>query len=193
MAAGPVRPDVSGRIAFGTRNGNLEVIVGPRRHWRSGTFLLVGGGTVLLVLAVGVTVFADVLRGRLPGGPFIFLWLIFWFGAFLFFTYVWVWTDWGREIVTPAADLLTVRRELFGLGRTDTFLTADIRNLRAAGFFGDPWAWTGQLHFLGLAGGNVAFDSAGSVHRFGILLSEDEARQIVEKLTPYLRALKARA
>jgi hypothetical protein len=143
-----------------------------------------------LVLAVGVTILWDYFTGRIPGGAFVLLWLLIWLALTVVLAAIWLWTGWGKEIVTVAGGALTVRRDLLGLGKTKSYPAADMRNLRSAGFFGDPWGWSGYLRYWGLAGGNVAFEHAGTTHRFGLLVEEDEARQIVEKITPYLRPLQ---
>lgn len=131
----------------------------------------------------GTVAVYEVLRDK-SGPPLAFLsvWLIAWavvgLGAALF----WLWFAFGREVVTIIEGQLILRNEILGRGRTRVFPLPQVTNLRSSGLFGSFFTWSGMLKIYGLSGGVIAFECGGCPHRFGKLLEEDEAQEIVKQL-----------
>jgi hypothetical protein len=123
-----------------------------------------------------------------PSTPraFLGLWLTFWLLAEVWVLYWWLWTAFGKEIVTIREGALGIRRDILGYGRTKSFPIGSVRNLRASGLFPSNSYWDNYLVQLKLAGGTVGFEVQGQVKKFGIQLTEPEAEEVVRDLMPYL-------
>jgi hypothetical protein len=123
-----------------------------------------------------------------PSTPrlFISVWLVGWALGETWAIYQWFWTAFGKEIVKVSGGTLTIKRDILGHGKTNTFQVGRVMNLRASGFFPSNSYWENYLANLKLAGGTVGFDSQGKTQRFGIQLMESDARAVVEELKPYL-------
>lgn len=125
-----------------------------------------------------------------PSTPraFLALWLAIWLLAEVWVIYWWLWTAFGKEIVTIREGTLGIRRDILGYGRTRSFPIGSVRNLRASGLFPSNSYWDNYLIQLKLAGGTVGFEVQGQVKKFGIQLTEPEAQDVVRELKPYLPA-----
>lgn len=123
-----------------------------------------------------------------PSTPraFLSLWLTFWLVAEVWAIYWWLWTAFGKEIVTIREGIFGIKRDILGYGRTRTFPIGSVRNLRASGFFPSNSYWENYLVQLKLAGGTVGFDAQGQIRNFGIQLTEPEAQEVVRELQPYV-------
>ena len=141
------------------------------------------GWTIVGVAAIGASLF----HTKSPA-PFLILWLCGWLLGEVMLTYIFCWMAFGKEIVKISKGELGFKRDLFGFGKIRTFAINSIQDLRAAGSFMNPFSarFTAMFEFWGLAGGNVAFDCNGKTQRFGIWLTEPEAKEVVAKLKPYL-------
>ena len=136
--------------------------------------------------AGGIVAIVALVAGNPPGGAFIVVWLIFWFGAWVFTSYAWLWNAFGNEVITFDRDRLRIKRDLFGRGPSSTFLVGGISRLRAAGLFGEAYTLERGLAPWGLTGGMIAFEVDGKTRRFGLQLGEEEAHALVEKMRPQL-------
>ena len=108
--------------------------------------------------------------------------LIAWAAVGLWVASFWLWFAFGKEVITIAEGKLILRNEILGHGRSKEFPLARVKDLRASGLFGSFFAWSGVLKVYGLSGGVIAFEFEGGSHRFGKLLEEDEAREVVKEL-----------
>ena len=117
------------------------------------------------------------------GGPGLFLkaWLLLWAGAAVSVFFACAWTLRGREIVTRRADRLTLKRDLFGMGRTREFDRAAITNMRVVPVT-SPFESRAIVPIPGMAIGRVAFDYGATTVRFADAVDEVEAALIVQEL-----------
>jgi hypothetical protein len=94
------------------------------------------------------------------------------------------WLLFGVEVIKVDHAGIKTRRQVFGRGRTRDYEGDHIRRLRAA-----PMVYATTYHnnftweYLGLAGGQIAFDYGAKTTRFGSGLDEAEARMIVDAIT----------
>ena len=110
---------------------------------------------------------------------FLVFWMTAWTAGGLFAVTAWLWTAFGREIVTLGSGELRIRWEVLGVGRSKEFDLAQVRNLRVS-------AWTPVARSAGIQspgrGGRVAFDYGAKTFRFGASIDEAEALQIIDEL-----------
>lgn len=165
-------------------DGN-RIYIASKKVWP----LVIFWGIWLVMWSVGgIAAFIEVMRDK-PGPPlafssaFLIVWAVVGLGAALF----WLWFAFGREIITVTEDKLTLRNEILGYGRDEVFPLARVTNLRASGLFGSFYTWSAMLKIYGLTGGVVAFECDGRTHRFGKLLEETEADEIVKQLRNQIR------
>jgi hypothetical protein len=125
-------------------------------------------------------------QGKMAVGEDLFV-LLLWFplwtvGGLMVMLALW-WSFAGREVILVSDGALVVRREVGPLQRSRTYDLARVRNLRFSPPVYNPFSMSGswgyQLQFLGLAGGNVAFDHGETTRRFGSGLSETEAARLI--------------
>ena len=115
------------------------------------------------------------------------LWLVAWAAGELGASYLWLWSAFGKEILTVSNGNLVLKTDILGHGKSKVFPVSQITNLRASGLFGSFHNWSGMAKFYGLSGGVIVFESEGRTFRFGKLLEEDEAQQVVYELANHLR------
>jgi len=176
---------VGSRVTYLDHGIAFEVRIATRKQWFLLLFLPVwlAGWTV-----GGIAAITQLLsKGTDPGGRvFLLVWLVGWAFGEVFCCYLWLWNAFGKEIVRVGSGLLTMKRDVFGLGRARSFQTMEISDLRAAGFFGNMRSVSSGMAQWEITGGTIAFDCNGKTNRFGIQLEEKEAREVVERLRPHL-------
>lgn len=146
--------------------------------------LVIFWGIWLAIWAVsGITVLCGLVleKFRPPLGSLLAA-IIGWAAVGLGVAFFWLWFAFGKEVVTTTEENLILRNDILGRGRNRVFPLAQVTNLRAGGLFGSFFAWSGMLKIYGLSGGVIAFECDGRTHRFGKLLEEDEAQEIVKQL-----------
>ena len=158
----------------------LEIAIPARRHLLVLLFL----GVWLVGWLMGETTVIAQLFSRGPAGPaaFLLIWLIFWTVGGGVVGYIWLWMLVGKERILMGTSMLHVKRDVLGLGRTQTYELYKIRNLRVAPQPSGPRDTGAVLRFSGLAGGLIAFEHAGKTVRFGAAIDETEARMIVDRM-----------
>lgn len=133
--------------------------------------------------AGGITALCEVVLEK--SGPSLGVLLaaiIGWAVVGLCVAFFWLWFAFGKEVVTIIEDQLILRNEILGRGRARVFPLAQVTDLRASGLFGSFFTWSAMLKIYGLSGGVIAFECEGRPHRFGKLLEEGEAQEIVKQL-----------
>jgi len=123
---------------------------------------------------------------------FTIAWLGAWTVAGAYIISTWLWGLAGREVILLRPDSLTLRRKVFGMGRSDEFDPRQIRKLRVpplpfdarkSPFGRDSWFWKS---------GSIAFDYGASTHRFGFNLDEAEAKLLLEAIKKRLPLQEAK-
>jgi hypothetical protein len=89
------------------------------------------------------------------------------------------------------SDNITVQKVIFGYSLSRSYPIAEVTDLRATGYFWDvmfDWnkSWSWGAYVWGIGGGSIVFEWRNKTIRFGILLLENEARDVVAKIRPYL-------
>jgi hypothetical protein len=159
----------------------LEAAIPSRRNvfqWLFLTAWLLGWGVGEVLAA------REVFSGRrgLADDLFTAAWLAAWTLGGVFAIYAWLWMVGGREVIRLRPTSLSVKREVFGMGRSREYDLNYVKNLRVAAEPTYTWDWIGAMRFWGLAGGPVAFDYGARTYRFGNGVDEAEGHQIVEAL-----------
>jgi hypothetical protein len=115
------------------------------------------------------------------------VWLVLWAAGWLWTAYVWLWSAFGKEVVTVGYGDLILKRDILGCGRRRVFPVSEVSNLRARDLRGAaPQRRSGPQSLFDLSGGVIAFDSGGQTHRFGIQLGDNEAQEVVARLAEHL-------
>jgi hypothetical protein len=176
---------MSNRLTYNDRVSTLEIRIRMKKpRWES---VFLPFWLVMWTIG-GVFVIVELAR-KAPGtDPFLLLWLVGWALAETLVGYASLWLNYGTEIVWTDRLQLTIKRDLFGRGRTRTFEVRNISRLRAAGQYGSMMSssWSSGMAQWGMVGGNIAFEYGGKTHRFGIWLEEQEAQEVVERLRPFV-------
>jgi hypothetical protein len=117
---------------------------------------------------------------------FMVFWLCGWTVGGGFALYIWLWHIKGCELITISPIALSIKREVFGFGRSRHFEASEIRHLRVAPFTYNPYDFRSSLAFWGIGGGALAFDYGFKTFRFGAGVDEAEARVILQTITKRL-------
>lgn len=130
-----------------------------------------------------VSVAREIVSGRAKEGAlFLTAWLALWTIGGAFALYAWLWTLAGREIILLQPDVLSIRRDLLGVGPTREYDLTQVRRLRVAPLAADGFAWGNTTRWWGVGGGAIAFDYGSKTFRFGAGIDEAEGRQIIDEL-----------
>jgi len=190
---------IRSRVAFDELDG-LLITIPAVTSWPFAIFL----GVWLCGWAVGEALALGTLSLHFLGlsiGPqftnntpivFLLLWTLGWTVGGLFVLDALVWQFRGREVNRiDDQSIVTSRVGSLFPRRTRTFDLSDVTNLRFAPLayvafprsFSDYREGLGaQMQMIGTGGGSVAFDHGGKTHRFGIQLSESEARRLIKTI-----------
>lgn len=110
---------------------------------------------------------------------FLVFWLTGWTVGGGFAILVWLWTVAGKEVVILRPGELSIRHQLFGIGRSREFDLAHVRNLRVSPARSSQQA--ASMRYWGFPG-TLAFDYGSRTFRFAGAVDEAEAAQIVWEL-----------
>jgi hypothetical protein len=147
------------------------------------TFWTIGGIAVLLIVITG--------KSR---DLFLFVWLCGWAVGETTAVVICLWLAFGKEVISIRNSLFTHRREVFGRGPIRTYPLRELSNLRTSGPFGSANRFGRGYEAYGMSGGTVALDTtSGDTIRFGAKLTEDDADELVEALTPYVNNNRRRS
>jgi hypothetical protein len=111
------------------------------------------------------------------GSLFLTVWLILWTLGGVFAVYAWLWTAFGKEIVSIQQGALAIKREVLGFGRSREYDLIHIKRLRVA----QPTSWS-RNGATGSSLGRIAFDYGAKTIRFAGGVDETEALTIISEL-----------
>ena len=113
---------------------------------------------------------------------FLSVWLIMWTLGGGVAIYAWLRMLAGTELVLLGRGVLTIKEELFGVGRSNEYDLAHVKHLRIEPLSLFPADMGAALRFWGIGGGPIAFDYGSKTLRFGAGLDDAEARDVVREL-----------
>lgn len=113
---------------------------------------------------------------------FAAVWLVAWTIGGGFALYAFFWSLVGRERILLTPSTLSIKRELFGMGRVREYELTHVRDLRVSPMTYNPFDFRSSLQFWGIGGGVLVFDHGAATIRFGASLQEGEAKAIVERM-----------
>jgi hypothetical protein len=172
------------RISVEKDRSGLSITIKAPRNWFLVFFLPIWltGWTFGGIMAISALV-----KGP-DRSPFLMVWLCGWAAGEVIVALNWLWTVFGREVVSVRAGSFVHRREVFGYGLERSYAVQEVFNLRASGDFGTQNRW-GNNSLTQMSGGTIAVDTKyGDTYRFGINLEEREAVAVAKELSPYLNS-----
>src|SRR5437762_2908381 len=81
---------------------------------------------------------------------FLIAWLTMWTAGGAWAIYAWLWTAFGREIISLRTGALVIKRDVLGLGRLHEYELAHVKRLRVAQHASDPFGRAHSMRFWGL-------------------------------------------
>lgn len=128
------------------------------------------------------------VSGGIMTGIVLLLWLTGWLlpGAVALYTLLWMTS--GREIITLDGVTLTLRRDVKGHGRDQSYKVRHLEELRILPDPFDLYEFATSLRPFGIGGGTIAFDYLTQTIRFGGGLDADSAHFVCARLRQQLRA-----
>jgi hypothetical protein len=161
------------RSVISDDGGRLRIDIPVVRSLFSFTFLAfwIGGWACGELFA-----FREVLKSKsIFSNPFLVFWLGMWtvFGVYAIWS--WLWLLGGREIIRIENGILSVRKEVGRLGRTNEYSLTDIRALRVS-----PPVYQSRRNMV--PDGTIAFDYGAKTYRLGSGIDEAEAKHLVETI-----------
>lgn len=167
------------RSVVSSSTGKFEIVIPSRKNW---LLILIMGFWLCGWAAGEVMVPTQFLGGKMkdPGCTvFVLAWLGAWTVGGGFAIYAGLWNVAGREVVSFSSQTLAIRREVFGVGRTQEFDIRNIRGLRVAAQSFNPMDFRYASYLGGLGVGTISFDYGAKTYRFGNGLDEAEAKILV--------------
>jgi hypothetical protein len=120
---------------------------------------------------------------------FLSAWLVLWtFGGVSALSAV-AWNLAGKEIVSINPNILIIRHDVLGMGRSWEYDASQVCYLRCSSFVSNPSNPSFQQPFSGMVGPGIVFDYGARTYRFGIGLDEAEARLLVTEILQRFPAL----
>jgi hypothetical protein len=110
-----------------------------------------------------------------------------WLAGELFAIYLFLWTAFGKELISVQSGTMAVRHDIFGYGRERRYQISKLENLRASGHFGSAMSWSYSMAYYGISGGSIAFEYEGKTRRLGIGLKEGDANKLVAYMKDFVQ------
>jgi hypothetical protein len=172
--------------------GSVRILIPSRKNWLIIAFL----GFWLAVWGWSELQVPRQLMGKLSERPegmlFVGVWLTLWTAGGLTALYAWLWQLAGREVIGVSSRTLSVRREIFGVGRTLEFEVAQLKDPRIAPVAEGSWDARANTYHFGSSAGRIAFDYGARTHRFALGVDEAEAKTILATILPFLTRASGR-
>jgi hypothetical protein len=162
------------------------VVIPARRNWLILLFLVAWlGGWIMGEVTVSKQLLN--IADRTPVA-FLSFWLVGWTIGGIFVMGAVVWQLAGREVITVNSSSLLYRVEAFGLGRSRSFQTSEVKNFRSTEYAASPFMNQRTLlpPLVGAGYGPVAFDYGARTFRIAPSLDEAEARILVNEMNSRL-------
>ncbi len=170
------------RSSISDFGGQLQIVIPTKKNW----FIILFFAAWLVGWAVGeFTVPTAFFNKGNDTAPLIFTaaWLVAWTVGGMFIIYTWLWQAFGKEIITVDGSYISIKKNVFGLGKLNQYQIGHIKNLRIAPMGYNPWDFRSRMQFSGLTGGVLAFDYGARTFWFGIGVDEVEANEILKKIS----------
>lgn len=178
-------PVAQGRAQVQSVPGGIELLIPARRHISLILFLSVWlvGWCFGEFFAVHQLLWPVPLKGDSgPPTAFLMFWLCGWTigGGAVLFSVLWMLA--GYERATFSAEALTLRREVFGIGRSKAYLLSAVRDLRVLDVAPMAAFTFGRQDAFGRSRGPFAFDYGAKTIRFGAGIDPAEAKRLAAKV-----------
>ncbi len=173
------------RITFIQGDESLQVEIKAKRNWLLiFLFSLVALGWLSGSLIKLYQMFIDTnSSGQSAGIGELAAWLVFG----LIFAYLTSWLVFGKEIIKFTPEIVSLKRDILGLGKAKIYQLQDLAGFRREKYKGSRFSLAYSLEIWGVAGGSLAFDYKGRTHKFGLLLTERDLQNIIKQAKPYLK------
>ena len=129
----------------------------------------------------------------MKGGPSIFLlfWLVIWTIGGFNAVFAWLWSFAGREAILIDDRAMVVRREAGPWRETSTLGLEGISDLRLSPLeeMSSLWSQERNDRLMGL-GGSIACVCHRQTYRFGVGLSEPEAKQVIGAISERIKCAR---
>lgn len=156
-------------------------LTSPRQRF----FLFATGFWLFAWGAAEVVMVREFLAGQIESSLLVaFGWFLGWTltGAVTFYT--WLWYLCGKEIITIDSQILTIRREVFGVGTNREFPLSKIRNLEIASANQHGiWQLENPFYLWAMRSGTISFQVERIIYRFALSCDPTQAQLLIEKIS----------
>ena len=144
----------------------------------------------LIVCLFGcLTAVSTLNRVSLGRHLFMLAWVIFWMTSGLFAITTLLWLLFGEEVIVLSDEQLSIKRQIFGVGKTKSFDTGRINDFRVLSHPAAPTVCNShrgnQIPLLWKMTGPMTFAYDTQTYRFGDGVDKAEAQQIVTEIQKY--------
>lgn len=121
-----------------------------------------------------------------------FVVLIIFMGYFFFRLYkVWGWRKFGKELITISADKIMIKRDRKSYGKAYSYFQENVKGLGVIIQKETSFKHELEKSFWVIGGETVGFESLGTKVKFGLQLSDGDAKQLAGLIKDELRKRKA--
>ena len=136
-----------------------------------------------------LTAVSTLIRASLGRNLFMLIWVVFWMTSGIFAITTLLWLLFGEEVVVLSDEQLSIKRQIFGIGKTKRFDTGRIKDFRVQPHPAAPTVGnsrrSNQIPLLWKMTGPMTFAYEAQMYRFGDGVDKAEAQQIVTKIQKY--------
>ena len=181
-----VVPLAKPRVAVFEKPGEVRITISGQRNWLT----IALGGLWLCAWLFGVVSAIRVIGWSLSVFDLFYMlaWLTAWTATGGIALYGCGWNLAGREVILLKPNVLVLRWEIFGLGRSKSFERAPVQGVRSSAANSGTAHPFSLLRSLGIGSGAVAFDYGPKTYRFGDRLHSAEAEELVRVLKGQLES-----
>ena len=182
---------MSKRIQYLEQDDSIECRILGLRDWTT----IITLPLILPFFLIPISMSLDNPDTQIGHGIGMLIWLTIWISVFCSLILGWVWTAFGREIISIHGNILKIRQEILpSLGWCKSFDTSEIRSFTIREPFGPPnllilqeWGDRGKQERKKYESrGTVGFSYRGKTRVFGQHLYEGEAYAVYKRLIEYL-------
>jgi len=177
----------NGKARIERRGTGMFIEMPSRKNWAVLIFatLWLGGWAAALNMVWNVFIPLNQTSpaGDGPMGTDLFLvfWLMAWTAGGLGVLFMLLWGYWGRESLSLAGSTLTLRKSIFGVGRSWHMDLGEVSSFRFSPQQTNWWSQS-RLAMYGLGPGKIQIDHGLRTRSLGLGLDDTEARYIVALL-----------
>ncbi|MFN8254959.1 MAG: hypothetical protein U0W24_04670 [Bacteroidales bacterium] len=171
----------NGRAIIDERFNEIKITIPTKKNW----FIIIFFCVWLSGWFFGETSALYEISNSNEAEGFLSFWLIGWTIGGLIACFTVLWMLFGQEVIIVDNNLLSVHRNIFGIGIKKEYGITEIKKIRidaSYNYSSNMWGRNRGLDYIGLKGGIIKFDYGFKTISIGAAIDEAEGEFILNKI-----------